>query len=226
MAPATDRQQFREVLAGLAAKTLTKIPALNGRVEKATRLVLQGDVELHEDGTALVNSLTHPTLAYQVAPGLCQCKDYDRAPEHLCCHRLAVGFVRKIQAVLPTPPVPGVPDVEPWADNDPEPEPTPAPAPAPLGEAPCSVNVHLTIAGRQVQLTLRGHDEGDVLTRLETVLARYPQPQVPAQPQAQAPAPVEKRYCPKHGTEMQQNHKDGRSWWSHRLADGSWCKGK
>jgi hypothetical protein len=92
MTTSTDRQQFREVLAGLVAKTLTKIPALNGRVEKACKLVLGHDVELHPDGTALVNSLTDPTRAYQVSPGLCLCKDFDHAPEHLCCHRLAVGF--------------------------------------------------------------------------------------------------------------------------------------
>ena len=62
----SDRQHERELLAGLAAKTLTKIPALNGRVEKACKLVLGADVTLHPDGTALVNSLTDPTRAYQV----------------------------------------------------------------------------------------------------------------------------------------------------------------
>src|SRR5262249_11721164 len=81
-------------------------------------LVLGGDVDLHPDGTALVNSLTDPTRAYQVtgSPATCACKDYDHAPEHLCCHRLAVGFTRKVQELLPTP----------------APEPTPV---APLGGA-------------------------------------------------------------------------------------------
>ena len=46
MTTATTRQQFREVLAGLAAKTLTRMPSLNGRTEKACKLVLQGDVTL------------------------------------------------------------------------------------------------------------------------------------------------------------------------------------
>ena len=31
--------------------------------------------------------------------------------------------------------------------------------------------------------------------------------------------------CPIHGVPMRQNHKDGRSWWSHKTADG-WCKGQ
>jgi hypothetical protein len=217
MTTATDRQQFREVLAALAAKTLTRIPALNGRVEKACKLVLGGDVELHQDGTALVNSLTDPTRAYVVtgAPATCQCQDYDHAPEHLCCHRLAVGFTRKVQALLPTPQSTGVE--------------TGAPVAA-LPEAPCSVNCHLTVAGRQVQLTLRGVSEDEVLARLERVLQRYPQPQAcppacsPASPASPEPE-AERRFCPKDGAEMTLNHKDGRSWWSHKTAEG-WCKGK
>jgi DNA invertase Pin-like site-specific DNA recombinase len=34
-----------------------------------------------------------------------------------------------------------------------------------------------------------------------------------------------KGWCHKHGLQMTQSHKDGRSWWSHKTADG-WCKGK
>jgi hypothetical protein len=101
--PVSDRQQFRETLAALATKTHTKIPALNGRVEKATRLVLAGDVVLHADGTALVSSLSDPLRLYQVAQGACTCQDYLHAPEHLCCHRLAVGFLRKVEELLPAP---------------------------------------------------------------------------------------------------------------------------
>jgi hypothetical protein len=214
-----DRQTFREVLAGLAAKTLTKIPALNGRVEKACRLVLGGDVELHPDGTALVNSLTDPTRAYQVSPGLCLCKDFDHAPEHLCCHRLAVGFVRKVQELLPPAP-------EPATSAHYEQKSASA-----LPEAPASVNMRLIIAGRDVQLTLRDHDEVRLLARLEEVLQRYPAPQTPPASQGASPRRPEVTgvqevgWCHKHGVEMTLNQKDGRSWWSHRTADG-WCKGK
>jgi hypothetical protein len=60
-----------------------------------------------------------------------------------------------------------------------EPTATPAPTPpaVPLPEAPASVNVHLTIGGRDVQLTLRDTDEGRLLQRLQTILERYPVPQ-------------------------------------------------
>jgi len=160
MTTSTHRQTYREVLAGLAAKTLTKIPALNGRTEKACKLVLQGDVELHADGTALVNSLTDPTRAYQVTgtPGRCQCQDYEHAPEHLCAHRLAVGFVRKVQELLPPAPESG---------HEVHTESTTA-----LPEAPASVNVRVLVGGFETQLTLRDRDESRLLERLAALLRR------------------------------------------------------
>jgi hypothetical protein len=80
------------------------------------------------------------------------------------------------------------------------------------------VNCHLLIAGRQVQLTLRGTSEVDVLARLEQVLQRYPLPE--------APAPEAATVCPVHQVPMRQTTKDGRTWWSHRTAEGQWCKGR
>jgi hypothetical protein len=101
-----DRQAFREQLATLAAKTLTKIPALNGRVEKAMRLVLAGDVALHADGTATVYSSSDPARRYEIRQGTCTCQDWDRAPEHLCQHRLSAGLVRRATALMQAEPAP------------------------------------------------------------------------------------------------------------------------
>jgi hypothetical protein len=78
--------------------------------------------------------------------------------------------------------------------------------------------VHLQIAGRQVQLTLRDHDEVRLLARLEEVLQRYPQPP----PQASS---ASEGWCAKHQLQMTQTTKAGRSWWSHRTDQG-WCKGR
>ena len=89
-----------------------------------------------------------------------------------------------------------------------------------LPEAPASCNVHVTLAGRTVQVTLRDSDEQRLLARLETLLQRFPAEEKPEGEQA----PPE-GWCSKHGVQMKLNHKDGRSWWSHRTADG-WCKGK
>jgi hypothetical protein len=91
---------------------------------------------------------------------------------------------------------------------------------APLLEAPASVNVHLELAGRQVQLTLRDSDEGRLLARLDAILQRFPLVVKPTDTPARPDG-----WSSKHGVQMTQNHKEGRSWWSHKTADG-WCKGR
>src|SRR5205823_14218139 len=96
------------------------------------------------------------------------------------------------------------------------PEP-PVPA-VPLPEAPASVNVHLTLAGRQVQLTLRDTDETRLLARLTTILAQYP-------PTAVEEGTATAHVCPRHQVPMKRNDKEGRTWWSHRTEQG-WCTGK
>ena len=99
-----DRAAFREMLATLAAKTKTKIPELNGRVEKALRLALAGDVALHDNGTATVYSSSDPTRRYEIIEGTCTCRDFEQAPQQLCQHRLSAGLVRRTYELLPTPP--------------------------------------------------------------------------------------------------------------------------
>jgi hypothetical protein len=44
-------------------------------------------------------------------------------------------------------------------------------------------------------------------------------------PQTSETSTLREGWCAKHQCQMQQNHKDGRSWWSHKTAAG-WCKGK
>jgi hypothetical protein len=88
-----------------------------------------------------------------------------------------------------------------------------------LPEAPASVNCHIIIEGRQVQLTLRDADETQLLARLTAVLKQYPTVQPPTQPT--------EGWCTVHQTQMRLNHgKNGkRDWYAHRTADG-WCTGK
>ena len=208
MAPGTDRTQYREVLASLVQKTQTRFPALNGRLTNATKLALLDDVELHDDGSATVSSASDPTRRYEIREGVCSCQDYARAPEHLCQHRLAAGLVRKAHELLP---------------QDPAPDGLGSAETTPLYEAPCSVNVHLQMSGRQVQLTLRDRDETRLLDRLQAVLAQYPA--LPPAPQPQG-ASQGQDWCAIHQTALQLNEKNGRQWRSHRLDDGSWCKGR
>lgn len=151
-----DRTQMRQVLADLAAKATETLPAESaGRIAKAVKMVLAGDVELLTDGTATVGSTTDPLKTYSVN-GTCPCHDFTMAPAEWCSHRIARALAIRLGrslAALPAP-LPEVPAV-------------------PLPEAPASVNVHLTISGRQVQLTLRDTDETRLLARLTTILAQY-----------------------------------------------------
>jgi hypothetical protein len=148
----TDRTAFRAALTALATKTQAKIPALNGRVEKACRLVLAGDVALQGEGRALVHSLSDPGKTYTLEPGHCTCADFPRAPESLCAHRLAAGFARKLAELVPP-------------DRPVEPAAVPA-----LPEAPASCNVRVLFAGHEVQVTLRDSDEQRLLARLTALL--------------------------------------------------------
>jgi len=190
MATPTERHTFRETVALVAAKAKEKLPAqVNGRVEKAVALVLHGDVEPQADGTVTVYSATDATRRYVLQSMSCTCADFERgqAPEGWCCHRIAAGIHKRVHELLPAP------------------APEPAPPVGSLPEAPASVNCHITIAGRQVQLTLRDSDEYRLLARLVEVLQRYSQPPAPA---SSLPQGEEKRYCPRHGVEMARNHKE------------------
>jgi hypothetical protein len=113
-------------------------------------------------------------------------------------------------------------------------DPQATPQACPLPEAAASMNCYLDIAGYKVQVTLRGSDEHQVLARLEALLKRFPAPPPTATPAATAAStkPAEPQvpegWCRLHDQQMQHwPGKDGRkAWWSHRLPNGEWCKGR
>jgi hypothetical protein len=241
MSDTTPRQTFRETVALVAAAAKAKLPeAVNGRVESAVKLVLGQDVEPQEDGTILVGSSSDPLKTYRLVGDTCECQDWlhGQAPGGWCQHRIAAGIHKRVQQLLPVvePPIEAWPDNE-WPDDEPlAPEPQPSAQPPPLPEAPASVNVRVTIGGRDVQWILRDTDEARLAMRLEALLARYPLPQpappvaspgqlTPQQHNALAMHQKVEGVCPLHNVQMKLNTKEGRSWWSHRTAEG-WCKGK
>jgi hypothetical protein len=181
MSTSPDRQQYRALVADVAARAKEKLPAqVNGRVEKAVALVLQGDVEPQADGSITVYSATDATRRYVLQGTSCTCADYERgqAPEGWCAHRIAAGIQKRVQELLPV-----------QGDNDQLETPS-----QPLPEAPASVNVRVTIAGHEAQVTLRDTDEFKLMQRLEELLQRYSQPaQPPSQPSEELPR------CPDHG---------------------------
>ena len=197
---------------------------------------------------ALVGSSRDPLQSYLLVGPACACQDFTRgqAPDGWCQHRIAAGIQKRVRELLPLEPAPG--GVAP-TDTTPPPAAGGTATTAPQGvsstetpalpEAPASVNVRLQIDGRDCQLTLRDIDEARLLQRLAVVLQQYPAPQPapqaasqgqgPLSPQQHNAAAMHKRvtdFCPIHNVAMPLNQKEGRSWYSHRLPDGRWCKGK
>src|SRR5262245_45733921 len=178
------RQIWRDAVAEIGERAKQTLPQCNGRVDAATKIVLAGDVTLLEDGKAKVASQSNGTTKYIVVNGECECKDYAKAPSNWCKHRIAAGLAKRAHALTKqrleqvdaasngtTTPAPEQVDQAPVATPVQEAVATPI---LPLPEAPASVNFHTTIAGRQIQITLRDTDETRLLARLESLLQRFP----------------------------------------------------
>jgi hypothetical protein len=110
---------IRAAAAQIATQAQEKIPDAKGRIERALALVLDGAVTLHDDGSATVQGTGN--RPYTMADGVCDCKDYKRAPHNFCKHRLGAAIARRALE-LTRPPDGGQPA--------PDPLPLPAPAPA------------------------------------------------------------------------------------------------
>src|SRR5205085_8550166 len=82
-----------------------------------------------------------------------------------------------------------------------------------LPEAPASANVYITIAGRKVQLTLRDHDEDNLLSRMEKLLQRFPSEE---EPESEASTTPPENWCPIHQCQMKRYSNDKGSWFSHK----------
>src|SRR5215475_12364915 len=150
MAPTTDRQTYRDLVAVVATAAKAKLPlAVNGRIKSAARLVLWQDVEPQDDGSILVGSSSDPGKTYRLEGTSCTCQDFTRgqAPEGFCQHRIAAMIYKRVGQMLAAQAVPVEPELmpEPFPDNDPgDLEPAPVAAPAPCPEALFS----LTLKGK------------------------------------------------------------------------------
>src|SRR5713101_6458380 len=94
------RQAWRAAVAAIAAKAKETLPECNGRVDSAVKIVLAGDVELLEGGTAKVASQSNGTTVYHIVNGACTCKDFPKAPSQWCKHRIAAGLAKRVEARL------------------------------------------------------------------------------------------------------------------------------
>ena len=205
-------------MAAIADKAKAKLPECNGRVDKTVTLVLNGDVELLPDGTAKVASQSNGTTAYHVVNGECSCKDFPKAPHSFCKHRLGAAIARRAQELTKAK----LADTNGQAGAPSQPA-QPEPPTLPLPEAPVSITLKATLHGHEVMVTLRGVDFASVKAQVEQA-SEWLKVQAPTQPPTQG-TEQPKGWCAKHGVQMRQNHKEGRSWWSHWTPEG-WCKGK
>src|SRR5262249_14909172 len=193
------RKVWREVVAEIAEKAQATLPQCNGRIEKAVQIVLNGDVELLPDGKAKVASQSNASTSYFIVNGTCECKDYTKAPSGWCKHRLAYGMYKRASASFKAKAA----QFESTETHQ-----------SVLPEAPASVNVRLTLGGREVQFTLRDTDENHLLERLEKLLQRFP-----------VEEPTLEGWCSKHHIQMKENYKNNKKWYSHKVGS-IWCHGK
>jgi hypothetical protein len=117
---AADRQLYRETVASVASRAKAAMPeALHGRIDAGQKLVLAGDVELLPDGRAQVASQSNGATSYYVVNGECSCKDFPKALDGWCKHRLGAAIHKRVRQAL------AIADVQLAAPQDDQPEPAP-----------------------------------------------------------------------------------------------------
>jgi hypothetical protein len=97
-----------------------------------------------------------------------------------------------------------------------------------LSESPASWNTrYVTPNGFVCQITLRADSGKDLLERADVAMSfLFDHGYVPDNHSSNNHNGGETKVCPIHKSNMRRYSKDGRSWFSHRIEDGSWCKGK
>src|SRR5215470_2275106 len=142
------RVAWREAVAEIAAKAKAALPeTVNGRIEKAVAIVLNGDVEILADGKAKVASQSHGTTQYVVCNGTCECRDFARVEGGWCKHRAAAAIHKRAYplAKAKLEQLNGAQHgtTQPQAEH-PQGQPT-GEAVSTLPEAPASCNVYVTV---------------------------------------------------------------------------------
>jgi hypothetical protein len=226
----TTRQAWRQAVAEIADKAKAKLPECSGRVDSAVKIVLAGDVELLADGTDKVASQSNGTTAYHVVNGECTCKDFATAPHNFCKHRLSAAITRRAQELTKARLAQlynatnghlsaGQPQGE-------------ATAALPLPEAPVSITLKATLNGHEVMVTSRGVDFASVKAQVEQA-SEWLKVQAPTQPPTPPPtkdtaqrAHEDSPYCHAHRAVLKRYERNGQVWYSHKTADGRWCRGQ
>ena len=98
-------------------------------------------------------------------------------------------------------------------------------------EAPASWNTHyIDPSGFECQLTLRSASGADLLKKAGAALGALVvagcTPAVINHTKGNSHEQPTMVVCELHNAEMKKHEKDGQVWYSHKLADGTYCKGK
>ena len=94
-------------------------------------------------------------------------------------------------------------------------------------ESPASWNTrYITPAGYFCQITIRGENGKDLLEKAGLALAYLAEHQYLPDNSYHKNGNSEVKICLIHQCEMKKHEKDGKSWFSHKAEDGSWCYGK
>src|SRR5262249_13969958 len=132
------RRAWREAVSEVAERAKAALPeTVNGRIEKAVAMVLNGDVELLADGKAKVASQSNGTMQYVVCNGTCECRDFAKVEGGWCKHRAAAAVHKRAYALAKQKleQLDGTSTGQAAPPSQPTPTPPPAPA-TPLPEAP------------------------------------------------------------------------------------------
>jgi hypothetical protein len=224
MDPLTRDAAWQQAVVTAAAALQRQYPG--ARLRQAQDLVLARAVLVSPDGVATVRS---GTQAYHVHPqGGCTCLDSQhRTPQ--CKHVLAVELYRRVMLPdqpLPLPAPPASPDAAmPTAPA--EAEALPATPPAPqwhVTEAPAACTLKFQLGGLDILYTMRDASDAALFARLRRILPRLQTKVTASQGTDAAPSEATPR-CSTHQVHLKRYRKGDRVWWSHKLANGTWCKG-
>ena len=94
-------------------------------------------------------------------------------------------------------------------------------------ESPASWNTrYITPAGYSCQITLRGDNGKDLLEKAGSALTYLAEHQYVPDISFHKNGNGVGKMCPIHQWGMKHREKDGKTWFSHKAEDGSWCYGK
>jgi hypothetical protein len=104
--------------------------------------------------------------------------------------------------------------------------------PYPLGQRSLPYTLKATLNGHEVMVTLRGVDFASVKAQVEQA-SEWLKVQAPGQPPTQPPtkgtaqrAHEDSPYCHAHQAVLKRYERNGQVWYSHKTADGRWCRGQ